>query len=94
MAILVGRKVVANGGTPERLTTNSYPGATVAITAETDNTGYITVGGETGNIASLATRTGTPLDKGQTIVLPVNPAEVFLDTTVNGDGVTYTIVTR
>ena len=61
----------------------------VAITAETDNTGLIVVGGST-VVASLATRQGVPLNPGDSITLDIdNLADINIDSTVNGDGVTF-----
>ena len=88
-SITCGRKTVTTGGTAEALATATsiYE---VAITAETDNTGYVVVGNSS-VVAALATRKGIPLSAGQTITLAVNNlAKVYLDVTVNGDGVTYT----
>lgn len=83
-----GRKVVAAAGTAERLAT-SKPITEVIITAETDNTGVIAVGGA-GVIATLATRTGTPLLAGESIVVREDDlCEIWIDSTVTGDGVTY-----
>jgi len=63
----------------------------VAITAETDNTGVITVGGSA-VVGALATRKGVPLAVGDSVTLPINNlSDVYLDTTVNGDGVTYSV---
>lgn len=85
-----GRKVVATAETREQLTTTSTSILWVIITAETDNTGVITVGG-TGVIGKLSTRIGTPLEAGRSATFPVdNLTDIWLDTTVNGDGVTYT----
>lgn len=87
-----GRKVVATGGTAEALVTTSVPVLQVDITAETDNTGIIVVGAST-VVASLATRRGTPLNAGDTYTIyNVDLKDVYLDTTVNGDGVTYTYI--
>ena len=84
-----GRQVVTTAGTRVQLSTTSVRVKSVAVTAETDNTGVITVGGST-VVAALATRRGTPLAAGATISLDINDlAKVYLDTTVNGDGVTY-----
>ena len=61
----------------------------VQVTAETDNTGIIVIGGST-VVAALATRRGTPLSAGDTIVLPVSDlANVYIDATVSTDGVTF-----
>ena len=88
-----GRKVVAAAGTRETLVAASTPAKTVIITAETDNTGVIVVGGST-CVAALATRQGTPLDAGDSIVLEVDDlVDVYIDATVNGDGVTFTYET-
>ncbi len=62
----------------------------VIVTAETDNTGVIVVGSET-VIAALATRRGTPLNAGGSCGLPF--AKVYIDSTVDGDGVTFTYLT-
>jgi len=86
------RKVVTTAGTRVALaasTTAKY----VIITAETDNTGVIVVGGAT-VVATLATRRGTPLNPGETCGLPCdNLADVYIDATVSGDGVTFTYLT-
>lgn len=90
--LIDGRQTVTTGGTRVQLSTTSTAIIEVAITAETDNTGIIVVGGST-VVASLSTRRGTPLQAGETVVLGVNDlAKVYLDTTVNTDGVTYTAV--
>ena len=91
-SLICGRQTVTTGGTAEQLSTTATSILEVAITAETDNTGYIVVGDST-VVASLSTRKGTPLAAGATISLGVdNLTDVYLDTTVNGDGVTYTAV--
>ena len=90
-ALTDGRKVVASAGTAEALN-GDIPCDGVLITAETDNTGVIVVGGS-GVVAALATRKGTPLAAGESVYVEVdNLSRVFLDTTVNGDGVTYAAV--
>lgn len=87
-----GRKTVAVAGTAERLTGTSTPCKEVIITAETDNTGIIVVGSAT-VVAALATRQGTPLNAGDSIVMTISNAnQVYLDTTVNTDGVTYQVI--
>lgn len=88
-SIADGRKVVTTAGTRVTLA-SSTACKQVAITAETDNTGLIVVGGST-VVAALATRQGTPLSAGDSIVMDIdNLADVYLDSTVNGDGVTFT----
>ena len=87
-AIGDGRKVVTTAATAEALassTTVRY----VVITAESDNTGTIAVGGAT-VVAALSTRRGIPLTAGESIGFPIdNLADVYIDSTVNGDGVTF-----
>lgn len=85
-----GRTVVATAGTRVQLSTVSIPCQKVEIVAETDNTGVIVVGGTT-VVALLATRRGVPLNAGDvhTITDVDNLNKIYLDTTVNGDGVTY-----
>mgnify|MGYP001588593779 CR=1 FL=1 len=88
-SVIDGRKEVAVAGTEEKLSTDDSRIISVAITAETNNTGIIVVGGST-VIASESTRRGTPLAAGDTTVLTVSQlSAVWLDTTVNTDGVTY-----
>lgn len=83
-----GRKTVAEKEKPEALASRTSC-LWVRIEAETDNTGEITVGGK-GVVGKLAERTGATLDKGEALTLTVGDlAQVWLDTTVNGDGVTY-----
>lgn len=87
-----GRKVVTTATTRVQLATSTSC-KQVIITAETDNTGYVVVGGST-VIAALATRTGTPLNPGDSVALEIdNLADVYLDSIVSGDGVTYTYFT-
>lgn len=83
-----GRTVVTTAGTRVVLAIpTKYK--EVSITAETDNTGTVVVGGNT-VIAALATRRGTPLEPGDTCVL--SSSEIYLDAMVSGDGVTFTYV--
>ena len=83
--------MVATAATAEALA-GDIPCDGVLITAETDNTGIIVVGG-VGVVAALATRKGTPLAAGESCYVEVDSlARIYLDTTVNGDGVTYMVV--
>lgn len=89
-----GRQTVTTGGTAVQLSTTATRCREVVITAETDNTGIIVVGDST-VVASSATRKGVPLNAGDSITLEVaNLKTVYLDTTVNGDGVTYLAVVQ
>jgi hypothetical protein len=84
-----GRKVVATAGTKEALA-SSTACKEVIITAETDNTGIVAVGAASTVVADLATRRGVPLAAGDSIVLQIdNLADIGLDATVSGDGVTF-----
>ena len=84
-----GRKVVTTAGTRVALATSTAC-KEVVITAETDNTGIVVVGAAATVIAAIATRTGVPLSAGDSIVLQSdNLADVGLDSTVSGDGVTF-----
>ena len=89
-----GRKIVASAGTAEALTSTYTPFSKVSICAETDNTGVIAVG-DSGVIASLATRTGVPLSASDCYTINAGDSgssdlrAVYIDTTVSGDGVTY-----
>lgn len=90
--VIDGRTTVTTAGTRVALA-SSTAAKQVIITAETDNTGIVVVGGST-VVAALATRQGTPLAAGDSVVLPIdNLADVNLDAMVNGEGVTYTAVT-
>jgi len=89
-----GRKTVATGGSAEALTSLNIYVSAVTICAESDNTGVIVVG--LTPIAALGTREGVPLnaDDCYTILTKmkqndINLASVLIDTTVNGDGVTF-----
>ena len=87
-----GRKVVTTAGTREALAASTAC-TKVVICAETDNTGVIVVGGTT-CVASLATRRGIPLESGDTVTIEIdNLSKINLDSTVNGDGVTFTYYT-
>lgn len=84
-----GRKVVAAAGTAVVLGASTTI-KEVLITAELNNTGVMCVGGS-GVIAAEATREGTPLEAGESMrIVTSDLANVYIDSTVNGDGVTYT----
>lgn len=85
-----GRQTVATAGTAVQLSTAATRVKSVCVTAETDNTGYIVVGGS-GVVAALSTRKGTPLNAGDSVTLDIDQlSDVYIDATVNTDGVTYT----
>jgi hypothetical protein len=88
-SVLDGRKTVASAGTAEKLSTTPTHIVRVTVVAETDNTGTIAVGNST-VVAALSTRRGTPLSAGDSITIEVNElTDVWLDSTVAGDGVTF-----
>jgi hypothetical protein len=85
-----GRAVVTAAGTREQF--DALPCRSVAITAETDNTGVVVIGGPT-VVAALATRRGTPMSAGDTTIWAVdNMNLLWRDSTVSGDGVTFTVL--
>ena len=87
-----GRKTVTTAGSREALA-GSTVAEVVIITAETDNTGYVVVGGAT-VVAALATRRGIPLNAGDSVTLEIdNLADVYLDVTISGEGVTFLYLT-
>ena len=87
-----GRTIVTTAGTRVVLATSTAC-KKIDITAETDNTGLIVVGGTT-VVAALATRQGVPLNAGDTYSLEIdNLNDINLDSTVSGDGVTYSYFT-
>jgi hypothetical protein len=61
----------------------------VIITAETDNTGIVVVGGS-GVVSTLATRTGVPLNAGDSVSFQItNLNAINIAAVVATDGVTY-----
>lgn len=84
-----GRQTVTSAGTAVALTTTSTPALSVDITALATNTGVISVGGS-GVIAAAGTRKGVPLSAGQTKTFEnVDLKDVFIDSTVNAEGVSW-----
>ena len=84
-----GRKVVAAAGTAEALSSTDLVVTFIIITAETNNTGIVAVGASTVD-ETVASRRGIPLNPGDSISLGgVNLKELYLDSGVSGDGVTY-----
>ena len=89
MAIGHGVKTVTTAGTDVVLAT-SLGVRWVCIQAQTDNTGVIAVGAS-GVDATVATGTGVALAAGESITLPIDDlANIYIDSTVNGEGVRYT----
>lgn len=87
-----GRKTVTTGGTAEALAASETLFTWLRVCAETDNTGVIVIGDSP--IATLATREGTYLNAGDCEERQLKGSlgdlqAVKIDTTVNGDGVTF-----
>ena len=76
----------------------------VLITAETDNTGLVAIGGEpdvlipewqivtNGPRATAGSQEGFPLNAGENMPYPVELSEVWLASAVAGDGVTWLMI--
>lgn len=87
-----GVKTVTTAGTDVALAASTTC-RRVVIQAQTDNTGLIAVGA-TGVDATVATGTGIILNPGDAFELEIDDlADVFIDSTVNGEGVRYTYFT-
>ena len=87
--ITPGSKDVTTGGTPEPLIGVSTAITKVDITALSSNTNTIVVGDNTVD-ATLATRTGTPLEPGDSVTIEIDDLnKVYIDAEVNGEGVTF-----
>lgn len=83
-----GVKTVTTAGTDEALA-GSTACKRVTIQAQTDNTGWIAVG-TSGVDATEATGTGVLLAAGDVYELEIdNLADVYIDSTVNGEGVRF-----
>lgn len=84
-----GRKTVTTGGTAEALAASATACISVIITALAANTGVVVAGGS-GVVASSGTRSGAPLNAGDSISFDIDDlSKIFLDVTVNGEGVSY-----
>lgn len=91
-SLICGRQTVTTAGTAVQLSTTSTAVLEVAITAETDNTNPVTVGGSD-VVGALATRKGIPLTAGSTVSLGVNDlSKVYIDSITSTEGVTYVAV--
>lgn len=87
------RKVVAAAGTAERLTTSPVGGNSTCVTALSTNTGTTVVGGST-VVAAAGSRRGTPLGAGESVTFNCDPSLLWIDATVNGEGVSYSYEAR
>lgn len=88
-----GRQTVAAAGTAVRLTASGVGGNSTCVTALSTNTGTICVGSVT-VLAAAGTRRGTPLAAGESVTFNTDPTALWIDATVNGDGVSYSYEAR
>lgn len=92
MNVADGRKTVTTAGTRVQLGASQGIDS-VAVTALEGNTGVICVGGAT-VVAKSENRTGIPLAAKQTATIDTDDlADIYLDSTVNGEGVSWLAVT-
>jgi len=85
-----GVKTVTTAGTDVGLVTQSTGAKWLVIQAQTDNTGYIAVGAS-GVDATVASGTGVLLAAGESVTLLCdNLTDIYIDATVDGEGVRYT----
>ena len=99
MSVYDGAQQVTTAGVPEALNDDEGGGRemcrTVLITALIGNAGTIWVGG-----ATVAVGRGTPLNSGDTMTFPPHEmnihdlAGIFLDASIDAQGVSYTFVRR
>lgn len=84
-----GRQTVTTNGTEVQLSSTSTPCTRVVITAETDNTNPVTVGGAD-VVGALATRKGIPLSAGSSITVRTNNLnKIWIDSVTDTEGVSY-----
>lgn len=94
-AIADGRKVVAAAATAETLVATSTPCSAVIVQALSTNTDEVAIGGSTVIAASGATRRGLILTPGRSVPIAIDDAvKLFVDSKVNGEGVTFVLVSR
>jgi hypothetical protein len=86
-----GVKNVAVAGTAEPLA-SSTPCKKVIITAKETNSDVICVGGSE-VIALAGTRTGSPLEANESVVVEIDDLnKIYINSVVSGEGATYTFV--
>lgn len=92
--LIDGRKTVTTSGTEVQLSSSSVSCNSIMISALDTNTGVIVVGDSSMPAPASATRQGAYLWAGQTEYFPIgNLNEVYIDATVNGEGVSFTCFT-
>lgn len=88
-----GLKLVTTAGTAEKLTASVTSCKAVLVQAKYSNTGDVAVGAATVVAASGVTRRGTILKPGAALPIAIDDvSKVYVDVTVNGEGVTYAYV--
>lgn len=89
--IVDGRKVVTTAGTAVAIAASTAC-TQVQVTALSTNSQLVVVGAST-VVAAAGTRRGTPLSAGQSTTIPIdNLSRVFIDSLVNGEGVSFLAV--
>jgi len=84
-----GRKAVTTAGTRAPLSASAVSCCWGILAAFPGNTGTVVIGSSE-VVASLATRRGIPLNKGDSVGLSVTDLNaIYLDSTVSGEGVTF-----
>ena len=85
-----GRTTVTSAGTAVQLSATDTPVLWVTVTALTANTSQVNVGPSTVIAAAGAGERGIPLLAGDSADFDVNNlTDVWIDSRVNGEGVTY-----
>lgn len=89
-----GSQVVTTAGTRVQLTTTlNIHGNSTCVTALSTNTGIIVVGAVT-CVAAASGRRGVALAAGQSVSYDCDPSMLWIDATVNGEGVSYGYTAR
>ena len=87
-SIGMGTKAVTTAGTPVALSATSEVAKDLIVKAYSTNTGLIYVGT---SAVDKDTKLGGELSSGDVWVIPLcNISETYIDSTVNGEGVTFT----
>lgn len=89
-----GRKTVTTAGTAVQVATQPTRANSTCLTALSGNTGTICVGGSTVVAAVGATRRGTPLAAGESVTFNCDASLLWIDATVNGEGVSFSYEAR
>ena len=86
-----GRKVVASSAVAEPLVAAEQYCTQVVLQAETDNTGVVVIGADATLAHAATARHGITLSAGDFITIPgiKDLRNIWLVSSVNGDGVTY-----